>query len=259
VTDVLPDRSASSAAEGLTAHPGIEIVCRDRCGLYAEAARHGAPKARQVADRFHLLQNLREAIEKQLSNIGRPIRATASDNLATPGISSGHQEVRDQQQIARTARRAAQLAVFAQLRAMFAAGSTAADIVRKLGLSRKRVDKWVRLQALHGTCADGTKGVFASLLPEPSRPQVGGGLHPRTAAIRRAQRPWLFGLLFLPGAVLVALAANSRQVQHERVRRHSSAVSHGYRPGWPRDLPARRRGALHEAAAAPDTATGGER
>jgi transposase len=148
VTDVLPDRSASSAAEWLTAHPGIEIVCRDRCGLYAEAARCGAPKARQVADRFHLLQNLREAIEKQLSNIGRPIRATARDNLATPGISNGQREVKDQQQIARTARRAAQLSMFAQLRAMFAAGRTAADIVRNLGLSRKRVDKWVRLQAL---------------------------------------------------------------------------------------------------------------
>jgi transposase len=73
VADVLPDRSASSSATWLARHPGIEIVSRDRCGLYAEAARRGAPKARQVADRFHLLQNLREAIETQLSQLERPI------------------------------------------------------------------------------------------------------------------------------------------------------------------------------------------
>ena len=38
----------------------------DRAGLYAEAAREGAPKAKQVADRFHLMQNFRETVERQL-------------------------------------------------------------------------------------------------------------------------------------------------------------------------------------------------
>jgi len=44
----------------------VEIVSRDRHGLYAEGARQGAPQARQVADRVHLLDNLRERLEKQL-------------------------------------------------------------------------------------------------------------------------------------------------------------------------------------------------
>ena len=47
-----------------------EIVSRDRAGMYADAARQGAPQARQVADRFHLLKNLREAIERQLGGFG---------------------------------------------------------------------------------------------------------------------------------------------------------------------------------------------
>jgi len=80
VIDLLPDRSAASAAAWLALHPGIEIVSRDRCGLYADAARRGAPKARQVADRFPLLQNLREAIARQLSRIGRPLTAATADN-----------------------------------------------------------------------------------------------------------------------------------------------------------------------------------
>jgi len=61
VVDVLPDRSAASTSEWLKRHPEIEVISRDRAGLYAEGARVGAPQARQVADRFHLLQNFREA------------------------------------------------------------------------------------------------------------------------------------------------------------------------------------------------------
>lgn len=52
VVDLLPDRSAVTTAAWLARHPGIEIVSRDRCGLYAVASRTGVPKARQVADRF---------------------------------------------------------------------------------------------------------------------------------------------------------------------------------------------------------------
>ena len=49
------------------------MVSRDRAGLYAEAARQGAPQARQVADRFHLLQNFRESVERQLGQLEAPI------------------------------------------------------------------------------------------------------------------------------------------------------------------------------------------
>ena len=66
VVDVLVDRSAASTATAFKDHPDVEVVSRDRAGLYAEAAREGAPQARQVADRFHLLQNFRETIERQL-------------------------------------------------------------------------------------------------------------------------------------------------------------------------------------------------
>ena len=81
VLDVLPVRSAKETAEWLAQHPEIEIVSRDRCGLYAQGIREGAPQAKQVADRFHLLQNLREiysAANQQRQPICRPFSSGAS-------------------------------------------------------------------------------------------------------------------------------------------------------------------------------------
>ncbi len=65
--EVLPDREAATVVRWLRAHRGVKIISRDRAGAYAEAATRGAPRAQQVADRYHVLVNLRDAIKGTLA------------------------------------------------------------------------------------------------------------------------------------------------------------------------------------------------
>ena len=65
--EVLPDREADTVVRWLRAHRGVKIISRDRAGAYAEAATRGAPRARQIADRYHILVNLRDALKGTLA------------------------------------------------------------------------------------------------------------------------------------------------------------------------------------------------
>ena len=70
----MPDRKAETVKAWIRAHPEIKLVSRDRGGDYAAAAKAGAPQAVQTADRFHLVKNLSEAVQKALAHCGTQIR-----------------------------------------------------------------------------------------------------------------------------------------------------------------------------------------
>jgi transposase len=72
---LLPDRTAETVAQWLRAHPGVQVIARDRSTAYADGARQGAPAATQVADRFHLFQNLREALDQVFSTYSHVLDA----------------------------------------------------------------------------------------------------------------------------------------------------------------------------------------
>jgi transposase len=61
--DLLDGRDGKALKEWLEKNKQVKIVTRDRANAYAAAISEVLPEAMQVADRFHLHQNLLEAIK----------------------------------------------------------------------------------------------------------------------------------------------------------------------------------------------------
>ncbi|MBB3148533.1 transposase [Phyllobacterium trifolii] len=140
VVDVLDDRSVESAKAWLQERPTIEVVSRDRCGLYAQAAREGAPQARQVADRFHLVQNLRAAIKEQMSVYGHAhVRPILSED-AIASATAQHRRARLQHRQSRQE-------TFAPLQALRQQGLTYSEIARRTGYERRSIANWLTSNA----------------------------------------------------------------------------------------------------------------
>lgn len=74
IIDLLPDRDSQTLQTWLVAHPGIEIISRDRASAYSDAINKAAPTAIQVADRFHLLVNVGDALERVVVRHARELR-----------------------------------------------------------------------------------------------------------------------------------------------------------------------------------------
>ncbi|KMO96053.1 ISL3 family transposase [Streptomyces roseus] len=82
--DVLPDRETSTVTAWLQEHPGAEIICRDRLMAFTKAIRQAAPDALEVADRWHLLQNLSTAVEKTCRRHRGCLRQSAGPGTSPP-------------------------------------------------------------------------------------------------------------------------------------------------------------------------------
>ncbi len=138
--DILQDRSADTTVGWLEEHPPVEMVSRDRCGLYALGAARGAPQARQIADRFHLLQNLRHATEQQLIRAPRtPLPLAPSETVSLtepPGLIHryGSPEVTEHHRLVQEGRHARARTRFDRVRALHAKGMRLAEIMHETGL-----------------------------------------------------------------------------------------------------------------------------
>lgn len=88
VIDLLPDRDAATFATWLEQHNGqeVQVISRDRGGAFADGARQAAPQAVQVADRFHLLHNLGQALDRLLT------REQHALTLVADAVSAAHEQ-----------------------------------------------------------------------------------------------------------------------------------------------------------------------
>jgi transposase len=99
VIDLLPDRDATTVKKWLEDHSAVEVISRDRSSSYAQAAAESAPNAQQVADRWHLLKNLREAIERlferRSDEVSEAVKApaTATESLCSSASADAEHSV----------------------------------------------------------------------------------------------------------------------------------------------------------------------
>jgi transposase len=167
--DLLPDREAATVAAWLKAHPGIEVVSRDRSPTYAQAATEGASQARQIADRWHLLKNLREAIERVLERhsavVDAALKATENPSEPAPDASVSEANVtispvepspsqlpseprpESPRLQAEPSKRQKRIDRFEQVHELHRRGQSASRIARELGLSRRSVFRYLRREA----------------------------------------------------------------------------------------------------------------
>ena len=134
IVDVLPDVRPETVAAWLRAHPTIRLVTRDRDERFARAIAAGAPTALQVSDRFHLLQNLRQVLERVFAQHGvGPGRPTAAPveptGPASPSPTAAAQRRQD---------------LWTRIHERVAAGESLRAIAQQLNLDRATVRKYAR-------------------------------------------------------------------------------------------------------------------
>ncbi|MFD1111792.1 ISL3 family transposase [Pseudoroseomonas ludipueritiae] len=151
VVDLLPDRQAETLSHWLRQHPGVEVVARDRACTYADGARQGAPGAVQVADRWHLLRNLGDAVQAvverhhaAIRRIGREVAAGCAIRAAAAVPTETRPSAAQQRREAGRRRRQAR---YEEAARMHTAGVSISDMSRQLGADRKTLRRWLQAGA----------------------------------------------------------------------------------------------------------------
>lgn len=149
VIDLLADREAETAAAWMRAHPEIHLVSRDRGGDYASAAAAtaGAPQAVQCADRFHVIKNLREALEGVLAHHlaqerKRQTQVTAQEASPAWRAKRAPRYAPKLEQL-QQARRQERMALYEQVIALHQQGLSQQAIAERVSIGHRTISRWL--------------------------------------------------------------------------------------------------------------------
>jgi hypothetical protein len=137
-------------ATWLRGQPQVTVIARDRATDYAHGAAIGAGQAMQVADRWHLLLNLRQMIERWLAGAHARLRRLPAAPSSLPARRSRAFPRTEAEAAASADSRVRWLAVYEEVRRRHAAGATLLGISRAMGLARATVRKFADAESFPG-------------------------------------------------------------------------------------------------------------
>lgn len=149
--ELLPDRSATVVAAWLRTQPTIACISRDRGDTYIAGATEGAPTARQVADRWHLIKNVGEALQRLLERHGTALRAAARQTAQdlTPPLPPAPPAVEAiPSMVPPRSAPAHRQQQFAEVKRLHQAGWSIRRIGLELRLNRRTVRKYVHAETV---------------------------------------------------------------------------------------------------------------
>jgi len=146
--DLLPDRTVETVSAWLEEHPTLDTISRDGSSEYASAIKKGAPQAREVSDRWHLVKNLAGCVSVLLASCLAQLRraetaAEAKSQQEEPLSHKqlGHPRTRAERQ-AQQARQAERQARCEQITALQKQGMKSAEIAAVVGMAERTVRHW---------------------------------------------------------------------------------------------------------------------
>lgn len=142
--DLINSRSESDIITWLSRNPSIEYVTRDRATLYTSAITKALPKAKQIADKFHLIKNISDAIFEDLKSLSSMIRQVFQEGIIHSCIKPiKNEEPRAEDLIYQheTERRKAKLTLFQELKSQ---GLNITAIARRTGSNRDTVRNYLK-------------------------------------------------------------------------------------------------------------------
>jgi transposase len=145
--DLLPDRTADTLSLWLRDRPGIALVARDRSPEYARGIAAGAPDAVQTADRWHLLFNVRQMVDRWAAAAHGRLRRLPSiaNNDTKAARANPFPRTRSDMLVANDSR-ARRLAAYDDVRQRYLAGETLLAITRATGFARSTVRKYAHAE-----------------------------------------------------------------------------------------------------------------
>lgn len=159
VVDLLADRRSATVEAWLQAHPQLCVISRDRAGEYAQAAERAAPQARQIADRFHLLVNAGECLERFIQRSPTLLQETPTATLPR----SARRSATDRS--ARAGRAQQRAERYRQVQEYTQHGKSQPEIARLLGIARGTVIRYQRAQTVPGSAPRARRREIDRYLP----------------------------------------------------------------------------------------------